>query len=44
MVEGLVLMLFLSSVLFVFVSFTKKQDEVLKKYELPSKVRYKKYR
>jgi competence protein ComGC len=40
LIEGLLLMLFLVSVLVVLMNFTKKQNEVFKKNELPTKLKY----
>jgi hypothetical protein len=37
-------MLFLTTVLAVLMNFTKKQDEVLKTYELPEKIHFQKNR
>lgn len=39
LVEGLLLMLFILSVFLVLVNFMKSQNKVLKKYELPAKIK-----
>lgn len=38
LIEGLFVMVFLVGLLLVVMSFIKKQNEVLKKYELPAKI------
>jgi hypothetical protein len=44
LLEGIFLMLFLTSVLIVMMSFTKNQQGILKRYELPAKIHFQKNR
>lgn len=38
-IEGLLLMIFLASTILILIRFSHKQEEVLKKYELPAKIK-----